>query len=473
MINIFTTLKNDLKAAVGYRQNFTDLLQSGDISRAVALMKDTSRSAQKALLEYRVEHHAINKRQDKPVLNKRGELVRMQKRWRLPIPYQKFINEIALVFIFGQPVRWSQESQGTDEAFQDFKDLLKDMRFNAKIRQCKRLAGAETVSALLFHLEQDNGKPSLVTKVLAKSQGDDIHYIKDQYNRLVAFAWGYYLTEAGNQTIYHVDILTSEKCIYCKRNKTGWDKVEITNEIGKIPVILFEQETEFDGVGPLIERKEWTISVNADVNDRFANPAMVATTEILNDLPKAEEEAKLYILKNGGEMNYLTWDQASENKKLESEDLEKHIMTKSFTPNLDVETMKGLSNISAKALKQMMILADIKAQKNKEVYDDYLDRFQSLAKAVMGVLNYSRKSQYDQLIISHEFQEPFGEDITEVISNLIKTYGSGGMSLQTFLESNPLIKDSKTELDRIKQDQQEAMERQKELNKVDVFGGGE
>ena len=41
-------------------------------------------------------------------------------------------------------------------------------------------------------------------------------------------------------------------------------------------------------------------STDADTNDRFSNPAMVATSEILNSLPKSEEEAKLFILKNGG-----------------------------------------------------------------------------------------------------------------------------------------------------------------------------
>ena len=65
----------------------------------------------------------------------------------------------------------------------------------------------------------------------------------------------------------------------------------MSNPIGKIPVLLFEQETEHADVQPMIEREENMESVDADVNDRFANPAMVATAEILNSLPKSEEEA--------------------------------------------------------------------------------------------------------------------------------------------------------------------------------------
>lgn len=44
-------------------------------------------------------------------------------------------------------------------------------------------------------------------------------------------------------------------------------------------MLLFEQETEHADVQPMIEREENMESVDADVNDRFANPAMVATAE--------------------------------------------------------------------------------------------------------------------------------------------------------------------------------------------------
>ena len=92
----------------------------------------------------------------------------------------------------------------------------------------------------------------------------------------------------------------------------------------------------------MIERSEIMESTDADTNDRFSNPAMVATSEILNSLPKSEEEAKLFILKNGGDVRYLTWNEASESKKNEFERLDKHILSKSFTPNIDFDNMKSL-----------------------------------------------------------------------------------------------------------------------------------
>lgn len=127
LLNVVDAVKNEVKAAVGYQQNFTSLLGSKDIARALSMMQDRSGFAQKALLEYRVEYHEVMKRQDKAVLDKKGNFLRWQKRWKIPIPYQVFINEIALVFLYGRPVKWLQRSKDTDYAFEQYNQLLEDL----------------------------------------------------------------------------------------------------------------------------------------------------------------------------------------------------------------------------------------------------------------------------------------------------------------------------------------------------------
>ena len=119
-MGFFNVIKNEVKAAVGYQQNFTALLEAKDISRALNYMQDRSGFAEKALLEYKVENHEVMKRQDKAVYDKKGNFLRWQKRWKIPIPYQSFINEIALVFLYGRPVKWTQRSKGTDYAFEQY-----------------------------------------------------------------------------------------------------------------------------------------------------------------------------------------------------------------------------------------------------------------------------------------------------------------------------------------------------------------
>ncbi len=473
-MGLLRTIKNDVKAAVGYQQSFTELLEAGDTTRALAMMQDNNASVN-YLRDYNIATHKVMERTDKAIYDKKGNFLRWQKRWKIPIPYPVFINEIALVFLYGKPVIWGHTSdESTDDVFDNYVKLNEKIRFNAHVRKAKRIAGAEGKSAIFYHVYRDGDEPKLELNTLSKSNGDDIYVMKDQYQKVNACGWGYTLTEAGNKTTYHVDIYTKELEYHCKRTNFGWEVDVRDNPIHKIPFLLFEQEPESVNVQPMIHRVETMESTDADVNDRFSNPAMVASSEVINSLPKAEEEAKLFILKNGGELKYLTWDQASQSKENEYKRLDGHILSKSFTPNIDFDNMKNLGNLSAKAIRKVMFLAVIKAEKHKENHDGYMSRHSSLMKAIMGnVLDYKNKSKYDRLEITHEFQEPFGEDQSDILDDMLKQFGAGAMSLETVVESSYLVKNPKKELERIKANQQEALEREKELNRMDVFGEGE
>ena len=478
-MGLINAIQNEIKAAVGYQQSFSELLASKDVTRALSMMRDRSESAAKYRKEYEVSTHKVMDRQDRAVYDKKGNFLRWSKRNKIPIPYQIFINEISLVFLYGRPPKWSQGPEGTDEAFANFINLQNEIRFNAVIREAKRAAGAEGVSAILYHCyKDDEGKPKLLLNLLSYKDGDTIYTVKDQYKRLTAFAWGYYLTEAGNRTVYHVDIYTADTVYRARRESVGWEVLVMRNPVGKIPVLLFEQKPEHSDVQPLIEKVEDSESTEADVIDRFANPAMVATAEILNSLPKSEDEAKLYILKNGGDVRYLTWDQASESKRNQFERLDKHILSKSFTPNIDFDNMKSLGNLSAKAIRKVMLLAVIKAERHKEKHDEYMSRHASIMKAILGnVLDYRNKAQYDALVLRHEFQEPFGDDVSEMLADLSKQYNDGALSRETYVELSYLVKDAQAELERIRQEEAERMaqqlEQQTALNKMDAFGEAE
>ncbi len=486
-MSFWSWIVSGVNAAFGKNQEFSELLEVNDISRAVSIMTDNSKKVEDALKVYNTEEHAVMNRHDKMIFGKKDKItgkrkfLRWEPKWKIPIPYPVYINEIALVFLYGKPVRWSQSSKNTDKAFEAFQKLLDKTRFNARIREAKRLAGSETQSAMLFHVyRNDEGKADCLIKVLAKSLGDDIYFMKDQFGRLLAFARGYSLTESGGRVVYHIDIYTKDKVYWCKRGNIGWDVDAQPNLIGKIPVILFEQEMECKGVEPMINRSEWMMSRTADVNDRFSDPAMYATAEIINSLPEKGEDSKLFILKqdqNGGKepkIGYLTWDSASESKKNEVDNLDYHILNKSFTPKIDFETMKSLSNVSGKALKQLMLLAGIKADMRKESHDDYMSRVGSLFSAIIGnVLDVKLKAECNTLNLTHEFQEPFPEDITSVLENLIKTKNAGGMSDETFIEMNPIIKDTQLEKSRLKKEHETYLKEQKDRYNLDVFETGE
>ena len=159
-MGLLTAISNGVKAAVGYQQRFEELLDNSDVSRALSMMHDYSASAMENLKLYKTDTHKIMERQDRPVYDKKGNFIRWSKRWKLPISFQEYINEMAVVFLYGRPVKWSQLSEGTDEAFDKFKTLMEEVRFDAHIREAKRIAGAEGASAIVYHLYQKEASRS-------------------------------------------------------------------------------------------------------------------------------------------------------------------------------------------------------------------------------------------------------------------------------------------------------------------------
>lgn len=465
---IWNSFVNLLNAAVGRKQDFDELVQSGDISRVMSKMDSRATETEIAMREYDPRLHLINKRADKIILDKNGNFKRKIKRWKLPVGYPKFINEIAVVFIYGQPVKWGQTSEGTDNAFKAFTNLLKHVHFDSKIRECKRIAGAETQSAMLFRVyRNDDGKADCQIRVLAKSKGDTIYSRWDQYENLISVGWEYYLTE-GDNTVQHFDLFMPDTIYHCKKSSMGWEITPEKNLIGKIPIILFQQEKEWAGVEPLIYREEYIASHTADVNDYFSDPMLVLDADIIKNMPDKDDENKTLIKKSGtsadAAASYLTWDSAPESKQKELEWLQNHILSKTFTPNIDFENMKSLSNVTGKALRQMMILANIKAAKRKDKHDELLDRVGNLCASIIGnVLNVQLKPECDKLVTTHEFQDPFGEDITETIKNLTTAKDSGIMATESAVEQNPLVKDPTREMQRLNEESEKSTQEQQDI----------
>lgn len=481
LIRMFT---NYLNSVVGRNQEFEELIKNKDISKVKELFTSRDNLVAEAMREYDPQQHDIMKREDKILIDPKGKRKGTLKRWKLPINYPQYINEISVVFIYGRPVKWTNLSEGTDNAFKEFQNLIKKTRFDSKIRQCKRLAGAETQSAMLFRVFRNKeNKPDCQIRVLAKSKGDEIYARWDMYENLVSFAWGYYVKDSSTETSYHFDIFTPDVIYRCKRKLTGWEVIEELNPIGKIPVILFQQDKEWKGSEPLIAREEYIGSKTADTNDYFADPILALSTDVLVQMPEKDDDGKTMIVKGLDDVSkaasYLTWDNASESKQKEIEWLQKHILTKTFTPNIDFENMKGLSNVSGKALKQMMLLADIKALKHKETHDELLDRTANILIAIIGnVLSVALKGECNNLVVGHEFQEPFGEDIAETIENIVKAKDADMLSTEGAVELNPLIKDKQQELKRIEKESADAAQKQRDLfgtnqNQDDIFGGAE
>lgn len=442
---IYQFFKNKALNAAGAERTLLELIQDNDIARAIELMQDRDKEVDEALKEYNPQTHEVMNRPNKSRKNANNYITE-----KLPRTRQRYINEVELFFLLGKEVQWNYE-EGDEEAFSLFKQFLSEQRFDANMRKAKRLAGAETESAKLYHIyrNEDVNKREIKVVVLSRSTGYRLRPLFDQYGNMVAFAYGYKLKENG-KTIEHWDIQTPDFLVYSKKTALGWQTERYANPTGKINVIYYQQRKAWDGAEQRLHREEMLDSKIGDTNNYFADPIAAATGDVITSMADPERPGKLIQLAGGdSKFEYINPPQNSESQRQEKIELEKSILFDTFTPDLSFENLKGMGTLSGTAIKNAMILGFIKRDNMREIYDEMLDREKNL---ILGILKYlypNKAAAFDSLVISHEFSEPFAIDRQGETAEVASLYQAGLMSLETAIKKLGLTDSPKEEIARL------------------------
>jgi len=436
----------------GVEDILLEYIGSGKINQAKELFQNRDDEVLEAIKEFETSEHVIMKRMDKE--RKGNDPYRTEK---LPIAWQRYINDVSVFFMFAKPVIWREVSpkDETEEAFKAYEDFLKKTKFFTGIREAKRRAGAETESAKVYHIYKGkDGLPKVKPIVISKSLGYTLRPLFDQYGDMVSFAYGYFLKE-GNKTVEYFDIMMPDYIYKCKKEGTGWVVDKINNPIGKIPAIYYRQPKEWDGVQERIERDEYLDSTQADTNNYFADPIAKISSSVINSVPNAEQVGKLIQLQSKDDIfEYVSPPTATEMRDSEKKTIRDTILLNSFTPDFSYEQMKGIETLSGEAMKRALIVGYIKRDIRMEIYDELLDREKNIILAIMKNVTHIRlASKINKLEIEHELSEPFDSDTEERWTAIGRAYTDKIMSLETAVDhlgvANPM-----EEVERIRSAQQ-------------------
>lgn len=449
--------------AKGVKLSVITLLNEGKVEEALHLFQDNSAKVLPAIKEYEASKHKITERPDKKVKNKED-----YKTHKLPISYQKYINEIEKFFLLGQPLKWEMrnpvdEQKLLKETFSLFLDFLRGQHYDTNNSKAKRLAGAETECAKLYAIYKDEGEQKIKTLVLAKSLGYDLRPLFNRMGDMKAFAVGYTLKNAENITYKHWDIYFSEVIYHCDQSwksegeSDEWIIEKEVNFIGKIPIIYFTQSVAWDGAQERIERLEEMDSKTADIIDYTDNPILILGNKVQNSLAGAKEVGKVLRVNNKDDVvKYLEVPNQNEAKQQERDNLEQSIALTTFTPDFTYKNVKGLGAISGAAISKANILGYLKRTTLMEIYDEMFERDCSVIKAILGnVLHPEKKSEIDKMDIHHIYQDPsIGiDDNSEEISRWKEI---GAMSTESAVAANRNVQNKELEVERIKQEQANA-----------------
>lgn len=423
---IQTYFKNLTLTATGTRKDIFQLLEEGHVGRALSVMANKDTEIDEAIKEYNPQLHDVMHRPNKYREDDSPYITE-----KLPRSREQYINEVELFFLFGQNIKWKKD-EGEDSAYKLFTDYNTSTFFNSKIRQCKRLAGAETISALVTHFHRNpDGKIGTDVFVVSRSTGYKIRYLFDQYRNLIAFAYGYYLVENG-RNVEHWNIETAEAIYECRRVAFGWDIDKMKNPTGKINALIFIQPKAWAGSEARLRRDEMLDSKIGDTNNYYADPIAAATVDVIASLPEVDKPGRLIQMPSEkSQFKYIEPPQDSATRRDEKDNLNRTILFDTFTPDFSFENMRGLGSLSGVAIRNAMILGYIKRANRLEIYEEMITRYLHLTLKVLTLLYPDQKAQIDALKISFEFQDPFPEDATSHWSGIVNLYSGGVLSLET------------------------------------------
>lgn len=446
IIQIKTYFRNLTLNALGVERSIFERLEDNDVDSVVNMMEQHDFDVDNAISEYNPQTHKVMSREDKWVKGEKPYRTEKLARTR-----QRYINEVELFFLLGNPVMW-KKTEGDDEAFELYKKYLKNIYFNTKLRQCKRLAGSETESGFVFNFSQKNGEMHVDVYVAARSKGHKMRELFDQYGNMLAFAIGYFL-KRESKTIECWDILTSVFNYHCERGGFGWKVYKYPNPTGKINGVYFRQPKAWEGAEPRMEREEMLDSKIGDTNNYFADPIAAATADVIQSIPKRNKPGKLIQLTGkNSRFEYINPPQNSEIRKAEKEDLAQSILFDTFTPDMSPELMKAMSTLTSVGIKRALVLGYIKRANRMEIYEELVGRLSHVIIAVMKELYPEMRSKLDKLEVEFDFAEPFEDDKKDKWKVIAELYNQGVLSLETAVQMLALTDAPAEEIEKIRKD---------------------
>lgn len=456
---IITLFKGKVLNAGGAEKTIYEYIQDGDIPKAISMMQNRDDEVDNALREYNPELHEVMRRSNK--YRKNADPYKTEK---LPRNRQDYINEVELFFLFGNPIKWKKK-EGNDEAFKLFMDFIEEQYYHDNICEAKRLAGAETESAKLYHITKKNGKIGVKTIILARSKGYKLRPLFDQYSNLQAFAYGYTLKQNG-KNVQHWDFETPEFLFFTENDSSGWKVRTYPNPTGKINVIYYQQRKSWHGVEQRLKREEMLDSKTADTNNYFADPIAKASADVVQSMVGPETIGGL-IQTTGRDsvFEYINPPQSSESRNAEMKSLNSSILFDTYTPDLSYDNLKGMGSLSGVAIKNSMTIGYIKRNRNIGIYKQLIRRDINVILELLVLMYPEKHDAIKALKVDFEFAEPFDSDNGEVQDRLSRLYQAGLVSREEAVRQLAICSDTNGEIHRLEEAETKSKESQESEKK--------
>ena len=285
-------------------------------------------------------------------------------------------------------------------------------------------------------------------------RGDKLYPLFDDKGDYIALSREYSVKEAdGTETIYFMTV--TDDMVYKWRMETDWVKVnEFKHRFSKNPTIYsWRPKPLCHNIKPIRDRLERLMSNFADCIDRCFFPYLILEGDI-HGTPQQSGKNRLIKITNGGKVYYLNWDQASDAVRLELEGLWSKAYQLTNTPQLSLDSLKGLGDVpSGRAFRFLFMGTDLAIDNHAEVIGEHIQRRYNFLVSAVGSLNAEYQKAAQTIDIETEIQPFTIDDIAEKIKIATEACGQPVASLKTGVMLAGLTDEVDDEIKEIQEEQ--------------------
>lgn len=406
----------------------------------------------------------------------------VEKSSRVAIGLERLLVRRMSEFMFAIPVKREYRNIANIPIRQKIADAIDNVYKYARIdthnkNRSKKYFGCCEIASLWYAVKKPNSlygfksEFKLKCKTFSPMDGVSLYPLFDEYDEdMIAFSIEYSVTK-NNQTRTYFETWT-DSIHYKWEQSDGWHLVDEPEEIVilKIPLAyLYREEAIYEEVSECRKEIEYTLSRNCNVIAYNSAPVLKVIGEMLNGEKKGEDY-RLFRMQKGGNVEYVSWQQAIEALKYNISELKELFWSLSQMPDISFSNMQKLGNIGYDARVTLLTDAHLKVGDEEGDFIEFFDRETNIIKAFLAVMNPDFEEEIDNVEIKHNIT-PFIQRNDEVEINK-RMKANGGKPIESHLESIARYGQSPNPQETLDQIIDEESREAKQASIQDIFGTG-
>ncbi len=389
---------------------------------------------------------------------------------KLIFQYPRLIIDTAHSYLVGKPITYANNIELDDEEYNDTEEFLKRLtKLFVSIDEGFHTAELLKNTSICgdgyeyVYLSKITGLPKVVEFPATECMPIYSPATKELEKIIRVYQMEELLANNTVNKYYNVEVYGSEKIEYYVY-KDGLFKADLSRPdfyhlLGEVPVVHYRNTkvatndygmSDLLSVVTLIDEYEERASELSNTLQYNGNPIMRLINCVMDDDQYKEMiQKRVMQIPEGGQADYLVWDQQIGAIEKHLERLQDAILTFSSTPKLYKDNDDG-NPMSGISIKMKFSGADLKANDKERNYKQGIrKRLRLLAK----IWNLTDNKSYNSDDIDILFNRSIPQNLTEIADMVVSLKGT--VSDETLLGLLPFVVDVQTELQTLAREQKE------------------